>query len=359
MDLSVNSLKNIYCANCGEKGHVVRECNRPITSIGIIAFKVVYNEDDELDDKNEYLTDLTNDKGKNTNQTYPKIKFLMIQRKDTMGYIDVVRGKYSNNEQDRNSKIRICLNEMTNKEKQNLSTQSFDEIWNNLWINHESKCFKNEYENAKRKFSHLDIKRLVSDSDSVYTYQELGFPKGRRDRKEGFISCAEREFFEETGYDKSTYEFVKNYPTIQEEFVGTNGIKYRHTYYLVKMKTTVRPPKIDMNNKVQIGEVRNIGWFTYDESISLLRPYDVEKKQVLSNVYRDILAMNYKYNCSSYYSNSNSYSNLYNTNNNAITRNSNNNNYLKHEKLKKLYTITEENYLNPYDTNYLIEGLFN
>jgi 8-oxo-dGTP pyrophosphatase MutT (NUDIX family) len=336
--------KNIYCANCGEKGHVVRECGRPITSFGIIAFKVVNNASEESHDKNTYLTNLINTelncKSDRSDKVYPKIKFLMIQRKDTMGYIDFIRGKYPNNEQEKRLKIKICLNEMTFKEKHNLLTQTFDEIWDNLWINHDSKCFKNEYENAKRKFNQFDIKSLVADSNTVYSFQELGFPKGRRNMRESNIICAEREFYEETGYNKSTYEFIKNYPTIQEEFVGTNGVKYRHTYYLVKMKSNVRPPKIDFTNKVQSGEVRNIGWFTYDESILLLRPYDTEKKRVLSDVYKDIVSMNYKFECSPYYSNS------------AIRRNE----FDKQENNRHIYTITEEKYLNP--NEYLIEGLY-
>ena len=43
--------------------------------------------------------------------------------------------------------------------------------------------------------------------------------------KETNIICAEREFYEETGYNKSTYDFIKNYPIIQEEFIGTNNIR--------------------------------------------------------------------------------------------------------------------------------------
>ena len=61
-------------------------------------------------------------------------------------------------------------------------------------------------------------------------------PCGHLHDNENAMVGAKREFFEETGYDKSTYEFIKNYPIIQEEFIGTNNVKYRHTYYLVKMK---------------------------------------------------------------------------------------------------------------------------
>lgn len=302
-----NSFRNIYCANCGEKGHVVKGCDRPITSFGIIAFKIVHTKEDEINDKNNSLDAIVNKEMKKVktedDNVFPKIKFLMIQRKDTMGYIDFVRGKYPNfNEDDKNSKISTLLNEMTYKEKNNLLTKSFDEIWGALWVNHESKCFKNEYEGAKRKFNSLNVKSLVANSRTEYEFQEFGFPKGRRNMKETNIGCAEREFYEETGYDKLCYEFISNYPLVHEEFVGTNGVKYRHIYYLVKMKDKVRPPKLDINNKVQAGEVRNIGWFSFQESMSLLRPYDTAKKDVLKYVFNDITKMKLKFECSVAYS---------------------------------------------------------
>ena len=303
-DVNVNQYKNMYCANCGEKGHVVKECTRPITSFGIIAFKVIHNKDEELYDKNKYLSDLVENVKNNNNDVYPKIKFLLIQRKDTMGYIDFIRGKYSSTDEfQKYTKIQTCLNEMTFLEKEYLMTLTFDQIWNNLWINKNSRCYLNEYENAKKKFQKLDIPHLVKNSETVYSFNEFSFPKGRRNMKETNIACAEREFYEETGYDKSTYDFIKNYPIIQEEFMGTNNIKYRHTYYLVKMKENTPPPKIDYNNQCQTGEVKNLGWFTIDESMSLMRPYDTEKKKVLVNVNKDILEMNFEFNCSSYYTN--------------------------------------------------------
>lgn len=303
-----NSFRNIYCANCGEKGHVVKSCDRPITSFGIIAFKIAHNKEDEVQDRNNVLNELVKAEMRKANDadehSFPKIKFLMIQRKDTMGYIDFVRGKYpTSNDTEKNCKISTLLSEMTYKEKHNLLTKSFDEIWNALWVNHESKCFKNEYEGAKRKFCNLDVPTLVKNSKTQYDFQEFGFPKGRRNMKESNIVCAEREFYEETGYDSNCYDFISNYPLVHEEFIGTNGVKYRHIYYLVKMKDKVRPPKLDTDNKVQAGEVRNIGWFSFKESMILLRPYDTAKKEVLKYVYNDINEMKLNFVCSSVYSN--------------------------------------------------------
>jgi 8-oxo-dGTP pyrophosphatase MutT (NUDIX family) len=296
--------KNIYCVNCGEKGHVVKDCSGPITSFGIIAFKIINNEKEELYDKNSKLQDIITTEKNNLyipKNIYPKTKFLMIQRKDTMGFTDFVRGKYPENEKECSKTLPIFLNEMTTKEKNNLLTKSFDEIWGELWVNHDSKCFKNEYDLAYKKFKKLNIKELITKSLSSFDYAELGFPKGRRNMKETNIACAEREFFEETGYDKSCYDFIKNYPTIHEEFRGTNGIKYRHIYYLVKMKEGIPPPRIDYKNKIQTGEVQNIGWLTYDECISVIRPYDVAKKRVIKKVYRDLLEMKNNFICSNFY----------------------------------------------------------
>lgn len=295
------NLRNVYCVNCGEKGHVLKDCEGPITSFGIIAFKTCKDESDCAQDVNPVLKDILSNLNLIKDNIYPKIKFLMIQRKDTMGYIDFIRGKYDcrpGHEVEKFQKIQICLDEMTQKEKDNLLKKDFDTIWSDLWVNHESKCFKNEYELAKKKYMSLDISELVRKSTTTYVFQEFGFPKGRRNMKETNIACAEREFYEETGYDKDCYDFIKNYPIIKEEFIGTNHVKYRHIYYLVKIKDKVPPPKIDIYNKVQTGEVRNIGWFTLDECLKLIRPYDVAKKNMIKNVATDIENMNAIYNCS-------------------------------------------------------------
>jgi len=295
------NLRNVYCVNCGEKGHVLKECNGPITSFGIIAFKTCKDEDDCVYDINSTLNELLIKLNVPKNDIFPKIKFLMIQRKDTMGYIDFVRGKYDirpEYEEERKKKIKVCLDEMTQKEKENLLTKDFDSIWKDLWVNHDSKCFKNEYDLAKKKYLNLNIQELIKKSTTTYNFQEFGFPKGRRNMRESNITCAEREFFEETGYDKSCYDFIKNYPIIKEEFIGTNNVEYRHIYYLVKIKDKVPPPKIDIYNKVQTGEVRNIGWFTLDECLQLIRPYDIAKKNMIKSVANDIDNMNEQYDCS-------------------------------------------------------------
>jgi ADP-ribose pyrophosphatase YjhB (NUDIX family) len=308
-DSDKHKYRNVYCVNCGEKGHIVKDCDGPITSFGILAFKISRSPLDECFDKNDKLQEILNLTNPSSNtvsnkSTYPKVKFLMIQRKDTMGYIDFIRGKYpENDEKAKQELLDVCLHEMIHDEKMNLLTKSFDTLWDELWINKNSKTYKNEYSLAKSKYEKLDVKSLVSNSRTLFDFQEFGFPKGRRNMKETNIACAEREFYEETGYTKAHYDFIKNYPTVHEEFIGTNGIRYRHIYYLVKMKDNIPAPRIDQRNIVQIGEVQNIGWFSYEECMRLIRPYDLAKKKCIEKVYSDILDMKDNFICSNFYYN--------------------------------------------------------
>ena len=54
----------------------------------------------------------------------------MIRRKDTLGYIDFMRGKYSIH----NTKyILNMFKQMTRVEKARLLVKSFDELWHELW----------------------------------------------------------------------------------------------------------------------------------------------------------------------------------------------------------------------------------
>ena len=96
---------NKHCINCGKNGHNYHNCNKPIISIGIIAIKKMENK--------------TND-----------FKYLLICRKHSLGYVDFLRGKYPLY----NSKyILNLINEMTIMEKNDLLTNSFDDLWRNLW----------------------------------------------------------------------------------------------------------------------------------------------------------------------------------------------------------------------------------
>jgi len=55
-----------FCNNCGKNGHIFQNCKHPITSIGLICFRMYDNN----------------------------IQYLMIKRKHSLGFVEFMRGKY-------------------------------------------------------------------------------------------------------------------------------------------------------------------------------------------------------------------------------------------------------------------------
>ncbi len=256
-----------YCGNCGKIGHLFHQCKLPIMSMGIIAFTI----DTCMTEKNE------------VNETY---RFLMIRRKNTLGFMDFMRGKYSIYNKDY---LINLFNEMSVDEKEDIVNHDFHTLWNKLWSN-QSNQYKSEEESSQEKFNALrsgimtqtdnyTLDDLIKQSSTTWTEAEWGFPKGRRNMYENDIQCALREFTEETGY-VSTH-LIENIQPFEEIFMGSNYKCYKHKYYLMYMKN-INYDKIRVINN---SEVSKIEWKTYDECLSCIRPYNLEKKRVFQDVF--------------------------------------------------------------------------
>ena len=117
-----------YCKNCGNYGHYYRNCRMPILSYGILLFK---KDDDGVD------------------------KLLMIERKDSLSYIEFLRGKYKTLENI--VFIRLLIDRFSDNEKKKILNDEFDILWSNLWVNMETinQKIKNEYYRSKELFYKL------------------------------------------------------------------------------------------------------------------------------------------------------------------------------------------------------------
>ena len=261
--------KKIICINCGKRGHIYRYCIEPKTSIGIVAFK-------------------KKDLG---------LHYLLVRRKFSHGYIELFRGKYKLDDIDFLQRI---IDEMTNKEKSNLLLISFNDLWESLWVRPEIYSTKqlSEFKKSKKKFISLreggyfdknnptkliNLKYFIDNSQTNWIEPEWGFPKGRRKIKEKNISCAIREFNEETGLYSTDYKIIKNIDIQFENILGTNNVKYKHIYYTAQIITD-KVIKIDEENFDQISEIGDIGYFNYEKSFNLIRPYNIEKRKVLTKI---------------------------------------------------------------------------
>lgn len=248
-----------FCNNCGKQGHLYQHCKSPITSIGIIAFK-------KVDDTHKYL---------------------MICRKDSLGYVDFMRGKYPlfNKEY-----LMNIINEMTVEEKRRILEVDFDVLWKDLWGNLLGIQYRGEERTSRDKYNSLKegimiknklctLKSLIEESTTKWETPEWGFPKGRRNYQEKDLTCALREFEEETGYNKNSINIISNIVPYEEIFTGSNFKSYKHRYFLGLADNTT-----NSEDEYQRTEVSQMSWKTYDECLESIRPYNLEKIAILHKV---------------------------------------------------------------------------
>ncbi len=240
--------KNI-CNNCGIQGHLFFSCKRPIMSFGIICYRI----------------NLKN-----------KIEYLLVRRKDSLGYVDFLRGKYNIFN---DFYIKQLIKEMTKTEIDNIMNYKYTELWHKLWNNiNEKYDDKNveKYNYIKEEKKHL----LKYDVNNCWSEPEWGFPKGRRNPNENDYECSIREFQEETGYSKAHLIIIKNVGFIEEIFTGSNAKSYKHKYYLCKMnyENTL------CETNFQTEEIGDLKWFSYEDCLSKIRDYNYEKKEIIKNI---------------------------------------------------------------------------
>jgi 8-oxo-dGTP pyrophosphatase MutT (NUDIX family) len=253
------SLNSNICNNCGKQGHQFHQCKLPITSYGIIAFHFDPNYG---------------------------IQYLMLRRKDSFGYIDFIRGKYSPNNV---YQLQNIINEMSAYEKEIILKEPFSLLWNNMWGNSNGQ-YKNEEQISCKKFNiikegvfvntaKINLSDLVNNSSTNWTETEWEFPKGRRNYKEKDLECSLREFEEETGIQSSKLSIIDNVLPFEEIFIGSNHKSYKHKYFLAYIKEK----DINLNN-FQVTEVSKLEWKTIDQCLESIRPYNLEKKQLIKNI---------------------------------------------------------------------------
>lgn len=230
----------------------------------------------------------------------PRLQFLMVCRKDSYGYVEFIRGKYSRFNM---GVISTIISEMTLTELNNILTKNFDELWKDLWmeasIPHNSELYNRNYEVALEKFNDLrrgyminnqvvSLSMVVAQYGRNWREPEWGFPKGRRSGNETDLETAIREFAEETGYSREDIEIL-DIPPLYEIFNGSNKLRYRHIYYIAELKTD-KMPSINTTDINQITEVSKIGFYEFEECMKRkIRYYLTEKKKVLDKAYKTIM----------------------------------------------------------------------
>jgi len=250
---------NIFCNNCGKNGHLFHQCKLPITSIGIIVIR-----------KNKDINEI-----------------LLIRRKNSLGFVDFMRGKYNINNI---NYIINLLNKMSYYERQLILKNNFNYLWEYLWGSNINNQYKNEEKISKDKLETLkkgiyldntfyNIETIINNVTETYIEPEWGFPKGRRNYQEKDIICAIREFEEETGYSKNDIKILYNLYPLEEIYTGSNYKSYKHKYYIAIMND-IKPPE----NNFQETEISKVKWENINTSTNYIRNYNIEKIKIIEKI---------------------------------------------------------------------------
>ena len=164
--------KNIRCNNCGNLGHFSKNCNKPITSYGIILIDIACDTKDSIYDSlnipYKYDTNKTESvhsvysTNKNKQELFCKskdlIRFLMISRKHSIGYMEFLRGRYKINDIDG---IQSLFKQMLPDEIKKISTLDFASLWDDMWSN-TSREIEKAKENANKISSENTLEQKIS-----------------------------------------------------------------------------------------------------------------------------------------------------------------------------------------------------
>ena len=255
----------LICKNCTSIGHIYRDCPLPVMSFGIICY---------------YKTELN------------EISYLMIQRKNSLAFMEFIKGRYNVKNIDY---IHKLINNMTEEEKKILTGYNFELIWSNVWLEASNKNIK-EYFESKDKFNILikndKLKNIINKSINLNISPEWGFPKGRRKIKESDMDCSLREFCEETQLLKTDIEIECENKIFNEIFYGTNGILYKHSYYVAKI--IKKDVSLHINPKFlqQVREIRDLRWCNYDQVLKNIGNHNIERYELFKNINNIILDKN-------------------------------------------------------------------
>jgi 8-oxo-dGTP pyrophosphatase MutT (NUDIX family) len=198
-------------------------------------------------------------------------KYLMICRKNTLGYVDIVRGRYSVYNP---NYLKNLVDELTVDEKQLLLQNPAAELCDEDYARDKLETIKkgvivnNEF---------VCLRKFVVESPTQWQVPEWGFPKGRRNTYESDLNCALREYEEETGFAKHDLKLIHNLLPYEEVFIGSNLKSYKHKYFVGFGDAPAK-------HHFQESEVSDMAWFTYEEALAVIRPYNNERKNLLACV---------------------------------------------------------------------------
>jgi 8-oxo-dGTP pyrophosphatase MutT (NUDIX family) len=195
-------------------------------------------------------------------------KFMVIRRRDSVDYIDMIKGNY------RISRLPIIIKGVISEERKRILTHKFSILWEDM-TGLSASGTRFEKADCQWKFIKPYIKRLFQEipEHKLAEKNMWLFPKGKPefngDVQESPLKCAVREFTEETNGVEIVVDENKARRVVYEEFTSTNSKRYRTEYYVFSTDKLSQPPKFTGPKtpirQTPVSEVMTVKWMTLPE----------------------------------------------------------------------------------------------
>ncbi len=222
-----------------------------------------------------------------------ELRVLICSRRDTYSYIMLLNGMWT-----QYKNIIQLLQTMTEEERHRIIHYPFDELWDDLYVNHQLRVYRNRRSKSKYNTYQKGIKNCAA-SIRPQECQELmkmwEFPKGKKEGMESTIQCALREFQEETRLDPDDFRLLSDIP-IGVKFMGTDHRQYEVFYYLAETKRPITfPPPLQLPDHIRrtthSAEVEDIRWVSIDQAMSMISTPNRSVLKKATDLYRECRRM--------------------------------------------------------------------
>ncbi len=219
---------------------------------------------------------------------------IMNERNHSYAFSEFLRGKFSfqencfSNRSRTTTYIKTLLERMTNQEK--LMIKEAIESNNDIREPSASLHFnKTQFEqNLYKLRSFRSVQSILDNQNFTFPYCEIGFPKGKRTKREAFLDCAKRECEEETGISPSEYTLVPNC-TIEEVYISTNNIRYKNVYFVATFNDAPKQPF--RLGPIQLRETKTVLLVNINEAANepFTRNYESYRKSTINTIIKEII----------------------------------------------------------------------
>jgi len=202
-----------------------------------------------------------------------EVYVLIQQRRDSFAFIEIIQGKWNDD-----AHLKEKISNLTKSEQLRLLNFSYEELWFDINIDYKKKNSKTLISQCKENYS-KNRKKILNYLTSVSVnkiHNSWELPKGRKKIKENSLTCAIREFQEETNISSLENIYLYKDYKIKNIFIGQDDNKEYTTIFYVAEIDHLPEKKFTIFNDRCIrtmsisAEVENIKWLTLSEAKLLI-----------------------------------------------------------------------------------------